>query len=230
MQSFVLSRDAAHLVILQRIELASPRLKKIRKLFGRYLFSRIFSKYLINPKVISYNYYNIMKNEFLTIKGFLNDNNKFLSIGSGMGGLEVIINNNFKESSFTMIERDFVSKKIKYGWDNKNSEAYNNFKLLEEFLQKNKIDQKKYEIIDYDKQKLPPRKFDVITSLYSLDFHYDFEIYRDYLSQSSNKNTAIIFDTIRPQFFKNIFKFVEIIKEDNNTLHKSKRIVCREFI
>tara|TARA_B100000941_G_scaffold250551_1_gene196871 strand:+ start:174 stop:866 length:693 start_codon:yes stop_codon:yes gene_type:complete len=230
MQRFVLSRDAARLVILQRIELASPNLKKVRKLFGRYLFSKIFSKYAINPDVISKNYYNIMKSEFLTIKHFINHSNKILSIGSGMGGLEVIINNDFKDSFFTMIERNFVSKKIRYGWDNENSEAYNNFRLLEEFLQKHNIDKKKYELIDYDKQKLPQRNYDVITSLYSLDFHYDFEIYKDYLRQNSSNKTIIIFDTIRPSFFKNIFKSVEIIKEDNNTLHKSKRIACREFI
>lgn len=230
MQRFVLSRDAARLVILQRIELASPNLKKVRKLFGRYLFSKIFSKYSINPDVISKNYFNIMKSEFLTIKHFINHSNKILSIGSGMGGLEVIINNDFKDSFFTMIERNFVSKKIRYGWDNENSEAYNNFRLLEEFLQKHNIDKKKYELIDYDKQKLPQRNYDVITSLYSLDFHYDFEIYKDYLRQNSSNKTIIIFDTIRPSFFKNIFKSVEIIKEDNNTLHKSKRIACREFI
>ena len=76
MQSFVLSRDAARLVILQRIELASPNLKRIRKLFGRYLFSKIFSKYSINPKIISKNYHDIMKNEFLTIKHFVSHNNK----------------------------------------------------------------------------------------------------------------------------------------------------------
>ena len=98
MQCFVLSRDAARLVILQRIELASPNLKRVRKLFGRYLFSKIFSKYSINPDLISKNYYNIMKSEFLTIKHFINHSNKILSIGSGMGGLEVIINNDFKDS------------------------------------------------------------------------------------------------------------------------------------
>ena len=57
MQYFELSRGAAQLVVLQRIELASTNLKRIRKLFGRYLFSKIFSKYLINPKEISANYY-----------------------------------------------------------------------------------------------------------------------------------------------------------------------------
>ena len=36
METFNINRNIAHLAILQRIELASPKLKKIRKLFGRY--------------------------------------------------------------------------------------------------------------------------------------------------------------------------------------------------
>ena len=230
MRSFALSRDAAQLVVLQRIELAGPNLKRIRKIFGRYLFSNIFSKYFINPKKVSYEYFNIMNSEFETIKKFLGSNNKILSIGSGMGGLEIIINNNFNDTFFTLIERNFVSKKIRYGWDNINAEAYNNLNFLNEFLQKNKVDKKNYELIDYGKEKLPMRKFDIITSLYSLDFHYDFEIYQNYLRQSSKPSTVIIFDTIRPLFFKKIFKNIEIIKQDNNTLHKSQRVACREFI
>ena len=43
------------------------------------------------------------------------------------------------------------------------------------------------------------------------------------------KETILIFDTIRPKFFENIFENVKIIKDDLNTVHKSKRIACREF-
>ena len=69
----------------------------------------------------------------------------------------------------------------------------------------------------------------MITSLYSLDFHYNFEIYQNYLSKVSDDNTIIIFDTIRADYFKNLFEYVEIVKIDSNTLHKSKRIACRIF-
>ncbi len=68
-----------------------------------------------------------------------------------------------------------------------------------------------------------------MTSFYSLDFHYDFEIYRSYLSKVSDDNTVIIFDTIRADFFLDIFEDVSVIKVDSNTLHKSKRIACRKF-
>ena len=229
MKSFKLDRKLAQLALLQRTELSTKLQKKIRKLFGRYLFSNFFSKYMIDVKKVSIDYYNVMYSEYLTIEKYINSKMNILSIGAGIGGLEVIINNNYKDQNFTFIERDFVTKKIKYGWDNKNEEAYNRLDLLENFLVTNNLDNKKFNIIDYDKNFLPNKKFHLITSLYSLDFHYNFEIYHDYLAKVSDDNTIIIFDTIRPNYFNDLFKYVDIIKIDGDTLHKSKRIACRIF-
>ena len=72
-------------------------------------------------------------------------------------------------------------------------------------------------------------KFDLIISLLSLDYHYDFNLYIDYLKKVSTDKTKIIFDTIRAEYFKNIFNYVEIIRTDHNTVHKSKRIICSDF-
>jgi len=229
MKSFKLDRKLAQLALLQRTELSTKLQKKIRKLFGRYLFSNFFSKYMTDVKKVSIDYYNVMYSEYLTIEKYINSKMNILSIGAGIGGLEVIINNNYKDQNFTFIERDFVTKKIKYGWDNKNEEAYNRLDLLENFLVTNNLDNKKFNIIDYDKNFLPNKKFHLITSLYSLDFHYNFEIYQDYLAKVSDDNTIIIFDTIRPDYFNDLFKYVDIIKIDGDTLHKSKRIACRIF-
>ena len=43
------------------------------------------------------------------------------------------------------------------------------------------------------------------------------------------KESLLIFDTIRSEYLENIFEHVEIVKEDFNTVHKSKRIACRGF-
>ena len=43
------------------------------------------------------------------------------------------------------------------------------------------------------------------------------------------KETTLIFDTIRPKYFENVFEYVEVVKEDLKTVHKSKRIACRTF-
>ena len=71
MEAFKLDRNLAHLAVLQRIELITSSQKKIRKLFGRYLFSKIFSKYMLDLDKISKDYYKIMYHEFLTIKKFM---------------------------------------------------------------------------------------------------------------------------------------------------------------
>ena len=133
MQNFNLNRRLAQLAILQRIELSGPVLKKIRKIFGRYFFSKFASKYFINPSKISKNYYELMKKEYSLIKNYIQFNNSILSIGSGIGGLEILINKEFN-SYITFIERDYISNKIRYGWDSTNKEAYNNLTLLKDFL------------------------------------------------------------------------------------------------
>ena len=230
MEVFKVNRKIAQLIILQRIELASPFLKRLRKLFGRYIFSNFFSKYFINISEIGHKYYLLMKNEYEVIQNFLKPGQNILSVGSGIGGLELLVSKKNLNTKVSFVEKNYISKKIIYGWDDSNLEAYNNLNLLEEFLLKNNMEPKSFQIFDFDKDKLPKEKFDLIISIYSLDFHYNFELYRKYFQEASNNETIIIFDTIRPEYFKNIFHEVSIIKIDNNTIHKSKRIACRHFI
>ena len=226
MQNFKLNREIAQLAVLQRTELCEPSLKKLRKLLGRYFFSVFLSKYFINPVRISKTYLDLMEKEFLLIKKYFKNNDKVLSIGSGIGGLEILMNKKLN-SHICFVEKNYISKKIKYGWDKKNHEAYNNLNLLEKFLLDNGVKKDNFNIFDIDKDKLPYTKFDVIISLYSLDYHYEFGLYREYLSKVMKPETILIFDTIRPDYFKKIYKKVDIIKQDLNTVHKSKRIACR---
>ncbi len=219
----------AHLALLQRIELASPLLKKLRKVLGRYLFSKFISKYFINVKKISEDYSILMKNEVSSISKFLKQNQNILSIGGGIAGLEIIIMKKFSTSKITFIEKNYISKKIKYGWDDKNLEGYNSLNLMQNLLFDNNISSSRYNIINYNSEIFPKNNFDLIISLYSLDYHYDFNIYLDYLKKSTNNNSVIIFDTIRYEYFKKIFTDVEIIKVNENTIHKSKRIACKFF-
>ena len=171
-----------------------------------------------------------MSFEFNLLKKYLDfENKKVLSIGGGVGGLELLIGREFN-SSFYFIEKNYISKKVRYGWDYLNKEAYNDLNLLNNFLISNNLSPNRFKIFDYDKNKLPEEKFDIIISLYSLDYHYNFNIYFDYLKKVSNENTIIVFDTIKPELFNSIFTKVTVIKEDSNTVHKSKRIMCRGFI
>jgi len=231
-QYFNLPKNTARLIVLQRIELTSPFQAKLRKLFGRYLFSSFITKYFLNPKYIGKEYYQLMLKEFLTIEKFIDHEDKsFLSIGSGIGGLELIINKTFKNNHYYFIERNFISKKVKYGWGGMaNTEAYNNLDLQKDFLKMNEMKESQINIFDYDKDILPDKKFDIIISLLSLDYHYDFNLYSEYLKSISKGNTKIIFDTIRADYFKKIFKNVQIIRSDSDGVHKSKRIMCNQFL
>ena len=232
MDKFLVSKKAARLIVLQRIELISSSLKRVRKIFGRFIFSNFITKFFLNEKLIGESYHNIMINEFSTIEKFINkEDNLFLSIGGGLGGLELMINKKFDNRNYYFIERNFISKKVKYGWGGMtNSEAYNDLNLQKNFLETNGLKNEQINIYDYDKDDLPNIKFDLVISLLSLDYHYDFDIYINYLKKISKPNTRIIFDTIRADHFKSIFKNVEIIKTYDDTVHKSKRIMCSQFI
>ena len=231
MDNFIVSKKAARLIVLQRIELISSSLKKVRKIFGRFIFSSFITKFFLNEKLIGESYHNIMLNEFSTIEKFINkEDDLFLSIGGGLGGLELIINKKFDNRNYHFIERNFISKKVKYGWGGMtNSEAYNDLNLQKFFLETNGLKNEQINIYDYDKDDLPNIKFDLVISLLSLDYHYDFDIYINYLKKISKPSTKIIFDTIRADHFKSIFKNVEIIKTHDDTVHKSKRIMCSHF-
>lgn len=229
MEELKFTRNIAQLAVLQRIELANKFLMRIRKLLGRYLFSKIFSKYLINTKKISGKYSKLINDEYENIKRFLLDGQQILSIGGGIGGLELYILKKFPNTKIDLIEKNYVSNKIKYGWDYRNNEAYNNLSITEEFLNLNGINNNQYNIYDFDQKNFPSKNYDLIISLYSLDYHYDFNLYSGYLNSVSKENTKIIFDTIRPDFFFNIFEKLSVIKENNLTVHKSKRIKCETF-
>ena len=232
MDKFLVSKKAARLIVLQRIELISSSLKRVRKIFGRFIFSNFITKFFINEKLIGESYHDIMINEFSTIEKLINkEDNLFLSIGGGLGGLELMINKKFDNRNYYFIERNFISKKVKYGWGGMtNCEAYNDLNLQKNFLETNGLKNEQINIYDYDKDDLPNIKFDLVISLLSLDYHYDFDIYINYLKKISKPNTRIIFDTIRADHFKSIFKNVEIIKTYDDTVHKSKRIMCSQFI
>ena len=228
---FYLNKKETRLVVLQRIELLNSFSKKLRKLFGRRLFTSFISRFFLNPITIGKAYFNDMKSEHETIKDYINPKNKdILSIGGGLGGLELILNKEFDIKSFTFIERNFISPKIKYGWDSNNNEGYNNLNLLKNFLIKNNLPSSKFTIFDFDNDVLPSKKFDIVLSLFSLDYHYNFDVYSDYLKKISHKNTLVIFDTIRADYFKNIFREVDIISNRINTVHKSKRVACSNFL
>ena len=85
-----------------------------------------------------------------------------LSIGCGIGGVEYFFSNIGTVRKVDLIDRNFVSKKVIYGFDFKNLEAYNNLDYTKDFLLSNGFSNRKFEIFNYDKDKLPDKKYDII--------------------------------------------------------------------
>ena len=68
---FYLNKKEARLIILQRIELISNYLKRVRKIFGRYIFTNFVSKYFLVPSIVGKAYFDRMNDEFESIKNIL---------------------------------------------------------------------------------------------------------------------------------------------------------------
>ena len=62
------------------------------------------------------------------------DGQRILSIGGGIGGIELIILKKFPNTKIDFIEKNYISDKIRYGWDNNNQEGYNNLSITENFF------------------------------------------------------------------------------------------------
>ena len=75
---FDVNNKEARLIVLQRIELCSDFIKKVRKLFGRYIFSNFVTKFFLNSKNIGKSYYNRMSEEFKTLENHIDHKDKNL--------------------------------------------------------------------------------------------------------------------------------------------------------
>jgi len=221
---FNIDKAMCRLIMFQRNEILTNFQKKVRKLFGRYLFTQFFS-YFNNLNYVSSRYYEISHKEYDEIKSHIkNDNFSLLSIGGGLGGVESIILSQNKNIKVDIIEKNFVSSKIKYFWNP--LEAYNKLNLTKKFLINNSRYNTNFQVFNFENKENIKKKYDVIISLFSMDYHYDLEIYKDFLNKNSHKDTIYIFDTIRAQELNNFFQKVKIINIIDKRIHSSSRVVC----
>lgn len=222
---FKINKAMSRLILFQRNEAMTNLQKKVRKLFGRYLFTQIFS-FFNNQNNISKKYYKICNKEFLFLKKYLSKRKiTILSIGGGLGGVESRILSFSKKIKLDLIERNFVSSKIKYFWNP--DEAYNKLDLTKEFIELNTKNYNNFFICDFNDKNILKKKFDIVFSLYSMDYHYGLESYKKFLLKRSHKKTLFIFDTIRSQDLGSHFKSVKIVNILKKRVHSSTRVICQ---
>ena len=139
------------LLLLQRIDLISEKQRFIRKKLGRFLFTNLFVNFFISQKEIE-NKMNVeFLKEFNSIKKYLpNTSKNILDIGCGLGVINIFLNNYYsKKCNFTLIDKNYVDKKVAYGFDN-NSESYNKLEISKEFLILNGFKTEKLQLINAD--------------------------------------------------------------------------------
>ena len=150
-----------------------------------------------------------------------------MSIGGGVGGVESMVLSFSDNIKLDLIERNFISSKIKYFWNPE--EAYNKLNLSKEFINSNTKNYNNFSICDFNNKNILKKKYDLIFSLYSMDFHYGLETYKNFLLKRSHKKTLFVFDTIRPGDLKFFFRNVKVIKQIKKRIHSSARVVCKEI-
>ncbi len=222
------------LLLLQRNEFLSPQQIKIRKLFGRTLFTKYFINYFQYKnlsKIIS----SEIEKEFDLFKDYIPKNIKtVMDIGCGLGLINIFLNNNFKNIiNFYLLDQNKIDHKIKYGFS-KNYESYNNLLTTKKTLITNNIEEKKLNLIDVNKNyQIKDKSIDLVISLVSMGYHYPISNYVTLLRKTCTKNTVFIFDIATEyqdlEIVKKNFNSYKII-EQINTKHPRLRLCCSGII
>ena len=223
------------ILLLQRNEYQSNSSKFLRKLFGRELHTRFFINFTNNNlQKINNHFYKDMKNEFDKIKFFLPKKAyNILDIGCGIGAINIFLNNHYDNlPNFHLLDKNFVSNKIIYGFKKIKTEGYNNLLTTKHFLEANNIKKDKINIYDVDKDELIDLKYDLVISLVSWGYHYPLETYIDYLKKNATNKTIFIFDIaveyISIEDVKKYFNKIEIINRYQKK-HQQIRLFCSEI-
>ncbi len=221
--------------LLQRNNYLSPFQKKIRKLFGRFLFTNFFIFFFNSTSRINSKLDKESKIEFNELINFLPSKiYNVVDIGSGLGIINIFLEKHFTNKiNFTLIDKNRIEKKVTYGFCNE-GEFYNNFSLTADFLKNHGINMNQIKLIDSDDINIINNKFDLVISLLSMGYHYPINQYLSFLKKNTHKNTIFIFDVS----FENeeinkisqLFKIVEIVKKSKEVRHNYVRVCCRELL
>ena len=224
------------ILLLQRNEYQSNLSRYLRGILGRKIHTRFLISLLNNNlQDINKKFYKDIYSEFNELKNFLPENaNNILDIGCGVGAINIFLNNFYKGSaSFHLIDKNYISRKITYGFKKLNTEGYNNLLVTKKFLQENNVIESNINTYDVDKNELKKIKYDLVISLLSWGYHYPLDTYIDYLKENSNNETIFIFDIaeeyVSAKDGNRYFKKIKFIKKYSKK-QKQIRLMCTKII
>ena len=230
MKDILLKNKHKKYFLLQRNEFFSDKQKKIRKIFGRYLFTNIFVSYFNPIKNLNIKLNQEFKKEFDEIINYLPQKSQnILDIGSGLGIINIFLNNFYEDAYFTLIDKNYVEKKVLYGFDER-GQFYNDFNITFDFLKSNGIKEEHLDLVNVDSIKKINKKFDLVISLLSLGYHYPLQQYIEFLKKNSHKKTVFIFDLAEEYndftIITKMFYHTTIIKKNSSVKQSYNRLCC----
>ena len=234
MKEIILKKNHEKYFLFQRNEYLSDKQLRIRKLFGRYLFTKIFVNFFNSLECINLNLNIDFKKEFKGISKYLPERmSNILDIGSGIGVIDVFLNQHYKGNvNFTLIDKNFTENKVYYGFNDK-GQAYNDFRVTKDFLLTNGLKSNQISIFDADSNYSSNAKYDLVISLLSMGYHYPVKQYFSFFKTNTHKNTVFIFDIAEQYNDKDnifsLFDTVEVIYKSNLPRHNYFRIYCIGF-
>jgi len=171
-----------------------------------------------------------MEKDFTEIAPFLplplKDHFKWIDIGCGIGGINVLLYRKYKERkpSITLFDGPNIilkkkKPKIKYGFYDKDR-FYNSFDQTVRIMEENNVSG-----FECSLPPIPEMFFDLVVSFWSWGFHYPIDYFAKTLFKHANENTAFITDLRKGkgqlEQIKKVFKKVKII----SSVKKKDRVV-----
>tara|TARA_Y100000996_G_C22430103_1_gene605293 strand:- start:47 stop:745 length:699 start_codon:yes stop_codon:yes gene_type:complete len=227
-----LNKKSKKLLLLQRNELLSNNQVRLRKRFGRLIFTNLIINYF-QIKDIESATEKLFQKEIKTFEDYLpNRVNNILDVGCGLGILNIYLNRIFKvKPCFYLLDKNYIDKKIKYGFSDA-YEAYNELKETEKILLDNGLNKENINLFNVDDKIEINAKIDLVISLKSMGYHYPFEKYLELFKKCCSFETVFIFDvggeTFDENLFKKYFENIKVIYEEKS-IHSLKRLYCKNL-
>lgn len=177
--------------------------------------------------------YKDLKNEFITdiekeyseMKSFLPENvNTIFDIGCGVGGIDVYLYKHYDIPHIILMDSQFVSRDIKYGFD-RGISYYNSFEATKDLMKVNHVFN--YSTIGIDVDISIFKNIDLAISLLSWGYHYPVEKYLDGVLNCLSDDGVLILDIRENTNGVDIIReaFDEVVEISN--YNKSHRICAR---
>ncbi len=120
-----------------------------------------------------------------------------LDIGSGMGGIDILLRQYFWHDLYEDIEITLLDAEETPPICEKHDKPFNDLQVANEFFKANDCKIGRYitpENTTHWKWEISPLKFDLIFSVGSYCFHYSPEKYLQFVKERAHKDTVLIFD------------------------------------